>query len=187
VSATPRKSRVRRAVGFLRNCLAVVGLLFIVYFLCFDVSVIVSPSMSPTLHGGERGIENDVVLSERISHWFRRPRRFEVLRFRNDDGIDVMKRIGGLPGETVSSQDNWLAINGVAPPRPSKLAFLKYYPYGKFFKSRSCDCGPNGYFVLGDHSMDSQDSRYDGPIDGNRFRGRAWMIVWPMSRFGFVK
>jgi signal peptidase I len=192
-NASPRRSLRRRAFHFARNVFAVIGLLFVVYTVCFDVTEIVSPSMAPTLRGDKFGrgprepSANDWVLSEHVSYWFRRPRRFEIVAFRNDDGINVMKRVGGLPGETIASANNWLVIDGKPVARPKELEFLTYYPYGPYFKKGPTTCPADGYFVLGDHSMDSQDSRYDGPIDGHRFRGRAWLIVWPPARIGFVR
>jgi signal peptidase I len=185
-SDAARPSRVRRVFRFARNCLAVIGALFVVYHSCFELSEMLSPSMSPTLRGAEKGTDNDWILTERISYWFRNPRRFEVVRFRNNDGIDVMKRVGGLPGEHVSSRDNWLLIGGQPIARPAELAFLKYYPYGRFFKGDGSTNGPDAYFVLGDDSMDSQDSRYDGAVERSRLRGRAWLRVWPPVRIGFI-
>jgi len=42
------------------------------------------------------------------------------------------------------------------------------------------------YHVLGDDTRDSQDSRFDGPIPTDQIKARAWLIVWPFSRIGFV-
>jgi signal peptidase I len=177
---------VRRVIRVVRNLLAVIGFVVVLRHTCFDVSQIVSPSMSPTLVGdAEHDIPGDWVISERVSYWFRAPRRWEIVRFWCNDGFWVVKRVAGLPGETVSLPDNWVSINGVPLRRPAPLSFLVYYPYGKCRNGTSVSCG-NGYFLLGDHSKDSQDSRYEGPMSPERISGRAWLRVWPLSRFGWV-
>jgi signal peptidase I len=191
LSAEPvskRPSRLRRFFHFARNVLAVVGLLFIIYHAGFNLSVVLSPSMSPTLRGGgDQHEPSDWVLAENVSYWFRSPRRFEVVCFRSDDGVDVMKRVAGLPNETVGVKNFWVTINGIPPDRPPQLASIKYFGFGRLLREKTCPCGPNGYFVLGDDSKDSQDSRFDGPVDGSRIRARAWLIVWPPKRIGFVR
>jgi signal peptidase I len=175
---------LRGAYRRLRAALALVGLLTIIYFTCFDLSTVLSPSMQPTLRGSSDG--GDWVLAEKISYWFRKPRRFEVVRFYNNDGIQVMKRVGGLPAETIRLVDGKIIANGQAVDVPLSLSFLHYYAYGPLlYNGKAASCG-EGYIVLGDDSRDSQDSRYDGPLAPKRIRGRAWLIVWPPSRFGFV-
>ena len=163
---------------------AVLGVLFVVYHVGFDMSAMSSPSMSPTLQGKDlkRG---DRILTEKVSYWFRRPRRWEVMMFRTDAGEQRMKRVVGLPGEEVSLVNGEVAINGEVLPRPESLRSVEYYAYGTLFGGRSAPCR-DGYFILGDDSADSQDSRYEGPLDQEAIVGRAWMVVWPLSRLGFV-
>jgi type IV secretory pathway protease TraF len=50
---------------------------------------------------------------------------------------------------------------------------------------RSAECG-RGYYVLGDYTKDSNDSRYEGPVSPERIIGRPWLRVWPPGRMGFV-
>jgi signal peptidase I len=165
------------------HTLALVGLLCVVYFSCFDLSMIVSPSMSPTLTGNER--QGDWVLTERVSYRFRQPRRWEIVRFPNVDGYTVMKRVVGLPGESVAVHDGRPLIDGQRVPLPKRLDFLHYYAFGNLSQGRAFADGA-GYFVMGDDSKDSQDSRFDWPVKPETIAGRAWMILWPLNRFGFV-
>ena len=170
---------------FVRRCFALLGLLFLIYHLGFDLSQVVSPSMSPTLRG--TGEENgDWVLSERLSFRLRKPHRWELVRYRDDEGNIVMKRVVGLPGETLCLRDGRVSIDGSAVPAPAGLNFIYYYTYGPYLHNgKMASCG-DGYFLLGDDSRDSFDSRYIGPVPAARINARPWLIVWPFSRFGRV-
>ena len=141
--------------------------------------------MSPTLKGnGKPG--SDWVLSERITHRFRAPRRWELLAFRNAEGLQIMKRVVGLPGETVAlKKDGTFLIDGTVIGRPTVIAQNKYFAWGKLTAEHRAEAG-DGYFVLGDDSKDSQDSRWEKPVERDSIYGRPLLIVWPISRFGFV-
>jgi len=166
------------------HAFAVVGVAFTVYQIGFHLSVVVSPSMAPTLQG-DAGRDQDWVLSERVTLWFRSPRRWEVVEFVTPEGDQVMKRVAGLPGESVSIRDGKALVNGSPLAVPASLGFLHYYGFGPYGRGDWVSCA-DGYFVLGDDSKDSDDSRYNGPVGSSEVRYRAWLRVWPPSRFGFV-
>ena len=179
-----RRSWKRRCFEQVRNALAIFGLVFIIYHLCFRVSVISSGSMGPTLSDeGQPG--SDWLLSERVTYLFRNPRRWEVVQFETNDHLLVAKRVAGMPSEWISIQDGHVNINGKLAPYPESLKWLKHIPYGNLYRSKAAACG-NGYFVLGDDTRDSADSRMDGPVAPKRILSRTWLIVWPPSRIGFV-
>ena len=149
-----------------------------------DVSVMTSTSMTPTLQGTNYW-NGDHILTEKVTHWFRNPRRWEVITIINDEGVRVMKRVVAFPGETVQlSEDGGLLISGQPMEGPESLD-RKYLRFGNLssIKPFSVD---DGYYVLGDDTKDSDDSRFNGPIRADRIVGRAWLIVYPFSRFGFV-
>jgi len=175
---------MRRTARWVEHFFAALGVLFLTYHLFFDLSVVVSRSMSPTLLGtsAENG---DWVLTEKLSFGFRKPRRWEVVTFETEDGLQVMKRVAGLPGESVTLAAGELRVNGEALLRPASIRKLEYLAYGRVRNGRAVECG-SGYFVLGDHSTDSADSRFEGPVEPRRIIGRAWLVVWPPSRIGFV-
>lgn len=140
--------------------------------------------MSPTLQGNSPD-DGDRVLTEKVSYWFRRPRRWEVITFINDTGDKRMKRVAGLPGENVQMvKPGELLIDGrlVDPPKVLDHAYLRF---GNLTDGKPVPCG-DGYYVLGDDLKDSDDSRFNGPVPAHRIVGRSWLIVWPWPRFGHV-
>jgi signal peptidase I len=178
-------SPVWRILRWVERLLACVGLCFLLFHTSFEATVMTSGSMAPTLQG--TSYENgDRILVEKVTRWFRPPRRWEIYFFYDPDGVPVAKRIVGMPGERISVRNHQVYINGVAIQRPKDLSFLKYYDYGNLLDNREVDCG-KGYYVMGDDSIDSQDSRYIGPVMGEKFRGRVWCVLWPSSQVRFVR
>ncbi len=179
-----RRGLVRRLARSLEHGFAILGVVFLAYHVCFNLSVIVSGSMAPALNGESRQ-DGEWVLTEKVSYWFRAPRRWEVVTFLSKEGNQRMKRVVGLPGEKVSLIDGEVAIGAAVAERPASLAGLKYYAYGALHRGKQADCADR-YYVLGDDSKDSQDSRFDGPVSEDAIMGRAWLVVWPLSQFRFV-
>jgi signal peptidase I len=139
-----------------------------------------SGSMYPTLHVGDK------VLVNKLSYDFHSIHRGDVVVFKkppDDDapGItDLIKRVIGLPGETISAQDGSVYIDGRKLAEPW---LPKNDPTGNF--------GPvtikKGYlFVMGDNRGNSADSRVIGPVAENLVVGRAFIRVWPLDRLGFL-
>lgn len=180
-----KRPGVRRVARWVERGFAVFGVSCLVWFVGFDLSTIVSGSMSPTLQG--TSFDNgDWVLTEKFTYWFRRPRRWEVVTFRNAMGVRVMKRVVGLPGETVRQERRLpIEINGQPVMMPEHLKNLHYIPYGNLAGGKPVECG-DGYYLLGDDTRDSDDSRFEGPVRPDRIMGHAWLIVHPRPRMGFV-
>lgn len=132
-------------------------------------------SMVNTLLDGEQ------MFVEKVSYWFNPPKRGEVvIVFYPDHTISCVKRVVGLPGETVSVKDGAVYINGEPL---DESAYWNDYVYG--------DMDPvtvpeSSIFVMGDNRNDSRDSRDllgVGPIPYYRIVGRATAVVWPFSAF----
>ena len=141
--------------------------------------------MAPTLKGSNID-QGDFVLTEKVSFWFRAPRRWEVITILRDDGARVVKRVVGLPGESVSMPNRGpLRIDGQIIEQPAAIADLRYLPYGNLLGTKPVPCN-DGYYVLGDDTRDSDDSRFEGSIKAGRILGRTWLIIWPWERIGTV-
>ena len=128
-------------------------------------------SMAPLLEEGE------LVLVDRLAWWRRRPQRGEValVRGRADgDGPDLLlKRIVGLPGETVAVARDRLLIDG----RPLDLG----RPVVGSSPGRWA-LGPDGYFLLSENLPVGTDSRHTGPVRRADLLGRAWLVYAPAVR-----
>jgi signal peptidase I len=176
---------LRWAACQIERCLALFGLVMLVYLAGFDLSRITSGSMEPTLRG-EDYLTGDLVLTECISYWFRRPQRWEVVALRNNEGLQVMKRVVGLPGERIQLlRGGKLIVDGQEAVRPPQLEFLKYVPWGNLANNKTVPCG-DGYYLLGDKTVDSEDSRFSGPVHLPQIFGRAWLILAPSAHRRFV-
>lgn len=170
---------------FAWHLLAIYGLCHLIYANTLDVARITSPSMAPTLEG-EDWENGDTILFEKVSYRLRKPRRWEVVSLREEDGDLLVKRIVGLPGEMIQlPRRGVIAINGQEISPPAELSFLNHLPYGNVIQGKTFDCG-DGYYVLGDNSHDSDDSRFNGAVPEENIRARAWLIVSPRERFGRI-
>ncbi len=183
------KHRGLTTLRWLEHGLAVFGLGVILWLVAFDLQVMEdSPSMSPTLCGPDKvaGTPGDLIIAEKLTYRFRTPRRWELVSFYNPESFCMItKRVVGLPGENISVKKFALKIDGQPIPIPRSLSGLRYYSYGNLFNGRPASCG-NGYYVLGDYSRDSDDSRFNGPVTADRIRCRPWLRIWPLSRFGLL-
>lgn len=139
-------------------------------------------SMEPTLQHG------DNLIVDKISYRFREPERYEIIVFpyQYKENTYYIKRIIGLPGETVQIIDGEVYING---------ELLADEHYGKEvmldpgIAAESITLGDDEYFVLGDnrnHSSDSRDPSV-GVLHRKDLIGRAWVRIWPFSDIGFIR
>ncbi len=137
-------------------------------------------SMNMTLN------DHDQLVEDRFTYTFlREPKRFEIVIFKlkNDPSTSYIKRIIGLPGETVQIINSVIYING--------QELKEDYGQGVYFLAGAAaepiKLGENEYFVLGDNRNNSIDSRYAvGKVNRSQITGRAIFRLWPLSSFGSV-
>ena len=140
------------------------------FFLTYRIGVIPSRSMEPTLKPGDQYLINIRAYRHRL------PKRGDIVVFRTPDGEYLVKRVIGLPGETVTIVRGQVYING----RPLREPYLKERPIVEWpFQIRV----PEGtVFVLGDNRNYSDDSRDFGPVPVETILGRAEYVFYPKSR-----
>ena len=131
-------------------------------------------SMQPTIH------PEQYVLLDKISYKLSSPQRGDVIVFHYplDPQRDFIKRVIGLPGETVTVAGGVVSVNG-QPLREPYIAAPPNY-------QNTWTVGPDQYFVLGDNRNSSSDSHSWGMLDRKHLIGKAVLIYWPPARWGLV-
>ena len=138
-------------------------------------------SMETTLSDG------DQLIVDKISYQFREPERFEIIVFpyQYEAGTYYIKRIIGLPGETVEIIENHVYINGEKLKEDYKTTDINDVG----IVSEKMQLASDEYFVLGDDRENSEDSRNAdvGNVKRSYIYGKAWFVVSPKKDFGFVR
>ena len=172
----PGSPAIRRLLRALIALTVLLALLTAVRIWVFTPFRILSASMEPSLLGESPGHPGDTVLLNRLAYLSSGPRRWEVVAFRAVDSgkpVNVVKRVAGLPGETVELDGRGgFLIDGNSPERPAALAGIRYVRRGTY-GLRPVTLGPRQYYLLGDNSYLSQDSRSFGPVAAGRISA-AW-------------
>ena len=159
--------------------LCVLGAVWLVITFVGQRTEVEGASMENTLHNG------DNLIVDKLSYRFHDPERFDIIvfPFQFQDNTYYIKRIIGLPGETVQIMDDGsIYING------EKLEeVIKPETIGR--AAEPIELGDDEYFVMGDNRNNSSDSRTDmvGNITRENIIGKAWLRIWPVSDFGVLQ
>ena len=151
-------------------------------------------SMMPTVNPGE------YVLIDKISPRFNDYQRGDIVVFQPPEGfgqggVPFIKRVIGLPGDTVSLENGrvFVTVIGGSPLRLDEPYVVRSIGGGPAPTTpkdaegtASWTIAEGTYFVMGDNRPDSQDSRYFGAVDRELIVGRAWLRYFPLDRVGFV-
>lgn len=142
--------------------------------------IVSGSSMVPTFHNGE------YLIIDEISYRIKNPERGEVIVFRypNDTKKFFIKRIIGLPGETVDVNGNEVTIYNKENENGIKLS-QPYLKTSSPIKTHT-ELKDDEYFVMGDNRSASSDSRYWGPVKENLLVGRALVRLLPISKIDFM-
>lgn len=183
------QERVRSMVEWVAVIVGALVVALVVKTFLFQAFYIPSASMEPTLEKGDR------VLVNKLSYDLHDVNRGDVVVFElpqdsvGTDGIkDLIKRVVGLPGDTIESRDGVVYVNDGRLAEP-------YLPAGTLTGDTTNGNNPSierqvvpdgTVFVMGDNRANSHDSRYAdrGPIPIDAIVGRAFVIVWPPGKMG---
>ena len=189
VKKSGKKRKGRRKGGFLKEFITIsiylLSVLVLTYLLITFVvqrTVVTGESMEPTLMDG------DNLLVDKLTYRFHEPKRFDVVVFPYSGGEKsyYIKRVIGLPGETVFIDENGMIfINGSLLDE----SYGKEVILSAGLAETNINLGANEYFVLGDnrnHSADSRDPSI-GPVERSEIVGRAWVRTYPFKKFGKLR
>lgn len=178
--------------------IGIIGIVFLIHTFIGSRSEVVGHSMEDTLHDGES------VWLDKLSYRLHEPERYDIVVFPVEDSETYfIKRIIGLPGETVYIDENgdiyigttetiYEDTDGTLHNEAEKLSET----YGKNtiqenmrgIAAKPVTLGENEYFVMGDNRNNSKDSRSEeiGPISGDWLQGKAVFRLWPWRKFGKI-
>lgn len=151
------------------------------YLLVMQPHKIKGASMEPNFPDGE------FLLTDKVTYRFKEPKRGDVVIFKAPIAPDeeFIKRVIGLPGETVKVSDGHVYINGkILNERYLNSSLLT--STGPFLGEKEFTVPAGQLFVIGDNRNHSSDSRHWGPVQKTAITGRAWLIYWPLNSFGTV-
>lgn len=161
----------------------------LIRYILFTPIVVDGDSMMPTLVDGDRMIVN------KIGYKLGEPDRFDIVVFHAPEGKDYIKRVIGLPGDTLEYKDDQLYINGKAYDEPYLDEYKSQLTEGTLTQDftlqdidPTLDVIPEGYvFVMGDNRRYSKDSRHIGIVSEDKIIGNTSVIFWPLSEMKIVK
>ena len=140
-------------------------------------ALVPSSSMETLISPGDR------LFGNRLAYKFGDPERFDVVIFKYpvDESENYIKRVIGLPGETVQIQSGRLTIDGKMPDGLERVDLAGLAENPVVLKK-------DEYFLLGDNRENSEDSRFPnvGNVKRRQIKGRVWLRIKPLSRFGLI-
>lgn len=173
-------------VNIVKDLLSLIIYIGIVVLACFLIVTYVGrrttvhgDSMEPTLQSG------DSLWVNMLAYRFGDPKRYDIIVFPYEDDVNYIKRIIGLPGETVQITDTGdILINGEVLVEPKKFDRIR----NNGIASSPITLKEDEYFVLGDNRNNSRDSRWAdvGNIQRDKIIGRAAFRLTPLKKFGSI-
>lgn len=155
----------------------VIILAFVIKMFVFTPIRVNGDSMVPNLHDG------DIMILNEIGYYLNGVDRFDIVVVKTDDD-KIIKRVIGLPGETVKYVDNKLYIND----QEVKEDFQHEITHNFDLSEIDVDIIPEGfYFVVGDNRGNSKDSRTIGLISKKQIMGKTSLVLYPFNKIGRVK
>ena len=133
-------------------------------------------------------MDKDNLIVDKISYRFSEPKRFDIIVFpyQYEENTYYIKRIIGLPGETVQVVDGYVYING---SRLESDIYGNELMDDPMAASQPITLGEDEYFVLGDNRNHSQDSRDPsvGEVKKDTIMGKAWVRIYPFDKMGVIR
>lgn len=176
------QTKFMRVLMWIVQIAVTIGLAAVISLMFCQTVVLQEGSMDPTFSAGDKFLVNRAVY--KISS----PKRGDVIAFRtssDEKASTHIKRIIGVPGDTVLIQDGMIMINGETYKEQRDLPLI----VNAGLAEESVVLGGDEYFVLGDNRNSSEDSRFAdiGNVKKEYIIGKLWFVISPMDKLGFVK
>ena len=175
------KNIVKELSAWLIYILVIIVISYLVITFVGQRTQVSGSSMETTLSDG------DQLIVDKISYRFRDPNRYDIVVFpyQYEKNTYYIKRIIGLPGETVQIVDGYVYIDGQKLDEHYGNEVME----NPGLAADPVVLGDGEYFVLGDNRNRRQDSRAAnvGVIHRDDLLGRAWIRIWPFNKFGVIK
>lgn len=177
-----KKNAFKMIFGWAFQIIVVILFAYIIVYFFGQTRTNIGQSMDVTLSGG------DTVLLNELSYKLKGPARGDIIAFKPGGSAashSYIKRVIGLPGETIQIKDGMIYING------ERYVEKKDYPAmnNAGLAEEPITLGSTEYFVLGDNRNNSEDSRFAdvGNVQLSDIEGKVWFVISPSEHLGFVK
>jgi len=167
--------------SFIETIVVALVISVVLYLFIMTPHEVVGRSMDPSYEDGE------YLMANKIQYQFSEPKRGDVIIFKYSETQDFIKRIIGLPGETVGLQDGRIYIDGKTLNESEYLNDAIYTSGSdSLHEGETITLGENEYFVCGDNRPHSSDSRTFGPIAREKIKAKAWLVYYPINNLRIV-
>lgn len=157
------------AWGWIISIAIAVVVALIIRSFVFEPIMVKESSMLPTLH------EDQSMGVEKVSRYSSLPSRGDIVIVTEpDNGETLVKRVVGLPGDTLEVKNSTLYVNG----QPQSEPYVSKTPYNDM---KPVTVPVNSIFVMGDNRVVSKDSRFFGAVNRNAIIGHALFVIWPFN------
>jgi signal peptidase I len=180
-SEKKEKSTAQNILGTIAYIVGVCVFVFLILHFVGQRTVVNGSSMDTTLANGQN------LVMDKLSYRFHDPERYDIIVFpyQHAENTYYIKRIIGLPGETVQVIDGYMYINGKKLDEHYGAEVME----DPGIAAEPIKLGDDEYFVLGDNRNHSSDSRVAsvGVLTRDMLIGRAWVRIYPFNKIGVIK
>ncbi len=170
-------------LDFIETAVVALAIFVVIYLFLFQPHQVRGNSMLDNYHNGE------YLLTNKLTYHFKDIQRGDVVVFKapKNEDYDYIKRIIGLPGETIKIENGSVFINNQRLDESFYLSNDIQTQAGLFIsEGENISIPQEEYFVIGDNRGASSDSRIWGTVPEENIIGKAWFRYWPVSKIGFI-